>query len=114
MMNNFEKSVRVILADHHTLVRAGIRVLLEKLPAVEVVGEAGDGREVLDLVRLHRPDVVFMAIALPGLNGLDGQFRILSSAQEWLTHVPNDPDAYLWLARGYYLAPSDFTKAAEN
>ena len=44
----------------------------------------------------------------------DRQGAILSSAQEWLTHVPNDPDAYLWLARGYYLAPSDFTKAAEN
>ncbi len=39
---------------------------------------------------------------------------IISSAQDWLKHLPNDPDAYLWLARGYYFAPSDFRKAAEN
>jgi CheY-like chemotaxis protein len=50
-MNNPVKPIRVMLADDHTLVRAGIRALLEKLPGVEVVGEAGDGREVLNLVK---------------------------------------------------------------
>ena len=71
------KSIRVILADDHTLVRAGIRALLEKLPGVEVVGEADDGREVLKLVKLHRPDVVLMDITMPGLNGLDAAARII-------------------------------------
>jgi DNA-binding NarL/FixJ family response regulator len=68
--------MRVILADDHTLVRAGIRALLEKLPVVEVVGEASDGREVLDLVKTHRPDVVLMDIAMPGLNGLEATARV--------------------------------------
>src|ERR1035438_926067 len=75
-MNNFVKPVRVILADDHPLVRAGIRALLEKLPGVEVVGEASDGREVLNLVKLHRPDVVLMDISMPGLNGLDAAARM--------------------------------------
>ena len=72
--------MRVILADDHTLVRAGIRALLEKLPAVAVVGEASDGREVLDLVKMQRPDLVLMDIAMPGLNGLEATARI---AQEF-------------------------------
>ena len=75
-MNNPVKSIRVMLADDHTLVRAGIRALLEKLPGVEVVGEAGDGREVLKLIKLHRPDVVLMDIAMPGLNGLEAAARM--------------------------------------
>jgi len=75
-MNNPVKPIRLILADDHTLVRAGIRALLEKLPGVEVVGEAGDGREVLNLVKLHRPDVVLMDISMPGLNGLEAATRM--------------------------------------
>jgi len=75
-MKNLHRPVRVILADDHTLVRAGIRALLEKLPGVEVVGEAGDGREVLHLVKLHHPDVVLMDISMPGLNGLEAATRI--------------------------------------
>jgi DNA-binding NarL/FixJ family response regulator len=75
-MNDSVKPVRLILADDHTLVRAGIHALLEKLPWVEVVGEAGDGREVLNLVKLHRPDVVLMDITMPGLNGLEAAERM--------------------------------------
>jgi DNA-binding NarL/FixJ family response regulator len=70
-MNITTKSIRVMLADDHTLVRAGIRSLLEKLPGVEVAGEASDGREVLDLIRASQPDVVLMDISMPGLNGLE-------------------------------------------
>jgi len=70
------KPMRVILADDHTLVRAGIRALLEKLPWVAVVGEASDGREVLDLVKKQRPDVVLMDIAMSGLNGLEAAERM--------------------------------------
>ncbi|HEX4341966.1 MAG TPA: response regulator transcription factor [Verrucomicrobiae bacterium] len=70
------KPIRIVLADDHTLVRAGIRALLEKLPGVEVVGEAGDGREVLTLVKLQQPDVVLMDITMPGLNGLEASARI--------------------------------------
>jgi DNA-binding NarL/FixJ family response regulator len=75
-MKSSSQPVRVILADDHTLVRAGIRALLDKFPGVQVVGEAGDGREVLNLVRLHLPEVVLMDISMPGLNGLEATARI--------------------------------------
>ncbi len=63
--------IRVILAADHALVRAGLRVLLNDLPGVEVVGEADNGRDALELARRHRPDVALMDIGMPGLNGLD-------------------------------------------
>jgi len=75
-MNKPTKSIRVILADDHTLVRAGIRTLLEKLPGVVVVGEAADGREALHLVQQHLPDVVLMDISMAGLNGLEAAARV--------------------------------------
>jgi DNA-binding NarL/FixJ family response regulator len=75
-MNSSIKPIRVLLADDHTLVRAGIRALLEKLPEVTVAGEASDGREVLNLVKMHRPDVVLMDITMPGLNGLEAAARM--------------------------------------
>ena len=65
-----------MLADDHTLVRAGIRALLEKLPGFEVAGEASDGREVIVLIETHQPDVVLMDISMPGLNGLQALARI--------------------------------------
>jgi DNA-binding NarL/FixJ family response regulator len=70
------KFLTVMLADDHTLVRAGIRALLEKLPSVKVIGEANDGRELLNLAKAHRPDVVLMDIAMPGLNGLEAAERM--------------------------------------
>lgn len=75
-MNSSSQPTRVILADDHTLVRAGMRALLEKLPGVTVVAEANDGREVLELVQSQSPDVVVMDIAMPGLNGLDAAERM--------------------------------------
>ncbi len=99
-MNPPAKPIRVILADDHTLVRAGIRALLEKLPGVEVVGEAGDGREVLSLVAKHRPDVVLMDIAMPGLNGLEAAERLAKEFPDVrviiLSMHPNEE--YVWRA----------------
>ena len=74
--NTATQTTRVLLADDHTLVRAGIRALLEKLPGIEVAGEASDGREVIDLIKAHQPDVVLMDISMPGLNGLQALARI--------------------------------------
>ena len=67
---------RILLADDHTLVRAGIRALVEKLPGVKVVGEAKDGREAILIARELEPDLVLMDIAMPGLNGLEATARI--------------------------------------
>ncbi len=63
--------IRILLADDHPLVRAGIRALLEKQPGMEVVGEARNGTEALKLVRNERPDVVLVDLSMPELNGLD-------------------------------------------
>jgi DNA-binding NarL/FixJ family response regulator len=63
--------IRVLLADDHTLVRAGIRSLLETIEHVEVVAESGDGREALELIARHRPDVALLDIGMPGLNGIE-------------------------------------------
>ncbi len=70
------KRIRVILADDHTLVRAGIRSLLEKMPAVDVVAEAGTGCEAIEMIKRHSPDVVFMDVAMPEMNGLGAIARI--------------------------------------
>ncbi len=63
--------MRVLLADDHTLVRAGIRRLIEASPDIEVVAEAQNGQEVLDLVAMHRPDVALVDLAMPGKTGFD-------------------------------------------
>jgi DNA-binding NarL/FixJ family response regulator len=70
------KPIRVMLADDHALVRAGIRALLASLEGVEVVAEAGDGRHALQLVEAIRPDLVLMDISMPELNGLDAVEKI--------------------------------------
>ncbi len=72
--------IRVLLAEDHALVRAGFRALLTGLPDIEVVAEAADGRQALDLVAAHRPDIVLMDIAMTGVNGLEATERI---AQTW-------------------------------
>ena len=68
--------MRILIADDHTLVRAGLTSLIARLPEMEVVAEAADGRQALRLVRDLQPDLVLMEIAMPGLNGLEAAERI--------------------------------------
>ena len=70
------KPTRVLLADDHTLVRAGLRKLLESMPEVKVVGEADDGLALLALAAELQPDLVLMDIAMAGLNGLEATARL--------------------------------------
>jgi DNA-binding NarL/FixJ family response regulator len=70
------KPTRVLLAEDHALVRAGIRALLQNLTGIEVVAEAGDGREALRLIKTYQPDLVLMDIAMAGLNGLEATARV--------------------------------------
>ena len=70
------KPIRVILADDHTLVRAGIRALLERGNEIEVVGEAGDGYEALELIRRQTPDLVLLDMVMPRISGLEVLERI--------------------------------------
>jgi DNA-binding NarL/FixJ family response regulator len=69
-------ATRVLLADDHALVRAGIRALIEKIPNIEVVGEARTGREALELVKSKLPNLVLMDIAMAELGGLEALPRI--------------------------------------
>jgi DNA-binding NarL/FixJ family response regulator len=69
-------ATRVLLADDHALVRAGIRSLLEKISGIEVVGEASNGREALELIKTQLPDLVLMDIAMRDLGGLETLPRI--------------------------------------
>ncbi|MFZ4623749.1 MAG: response regulator [Rhodoferax sp.] len=73
------RPVRVLLADDHTLVRAGLRKLLESMPDIEVVGEAGDGLALLELAEKLQPHLVLMDIAMPGLNGIEATARLVKS-----------------------------------
>jgi DNA-binding NarL/FixJ family response regulator len=72
--------IRVLLVDNHPIVRAGIRAELEKIAGVSVVGEANDGREGADMAQELKPDVTFMDITMPGLNGLEATERIMKTS----------------------------------
>jgi len=61
----------IVLVDDHAAVRTGVRVMLEAAPDLAVIGEAGDGREAIQMVTAARPDVVILDLAMPGLGGLD-------------------------------------------
>lgn len=69
--------IRILLADDHALVRAGIRALVQRVSGLEVVGEADNGREALRLAKSLNPNVVLMDISMPELNGLDAIARML-------------------------------------
>jgi DNA-binding NarL/FixJ family response regulator len=77
--------IRVLLADDQDLVRAGFRALLDAQEDIDVVGEAGDGDEAVQLARRHRPDIVLMDIRMPGTDGLAATRTI--AADERLAEV---------------------------
>ncbi len=72
-------TLRVLLADDHEIMRQGLRVLLEKNSDMEVVAEANDGQEAIELADQLKPDVVVMDVNMPGVDGPDATRRIVSS-----------------------------------
>ena len=109
--------IRILLVDDHTILRQGIRSLLEKDADFKVIGEAGNGREAVDLVRQHRPDVVLMDIAMPVLNGIQATEQIKRESR--CTHVlilsQHDSDEYVRGAltagaSGFLLKDADFNE----
>jgi two-component system response regulator NreC len=72
------KKLRILLADDHTVMRTGLRVLLERQTSLEVVGEAENGRETIQLAASLRPDVVVMDVGMPVLNGIEATKTIVT------------------------------------
>jgi DNA-binding NarL/FixJ family response regulator len=67
---------RILIADDHAILREGVRALLATADDIEVVGEAADGREAIDLAQTLEPDVILMDVAMPGLGGLEATLEI--------------------------------------
>jgi DNA-binding NarL/FixJ family response regulator len=102
--------IRILLADDHAVVRQGTRELLEREPDLEVVAEAGDGEEAVQLAAHHRPDVAIMDIAMPKLNGIEAtkQIKAIHPAITVLVLTAYDNDQYIFAlleagAAGYLL-----------
>src|SRR5947209_4538767 len=118
-MNNSTTPLRIILADDHPIVRAGIRAELEKIPGVQLVGEASDGREALELVQKHQPNIVFMDISMRGLNGLEATARITKEFPQVRVIIlsMHQNEEYFWQAlkagaSGYLLKKAATTELA--
>lgn len=116
--------VRILLADDHTIVRQGLRKVLEERPEWEVVAEAGDGREAVRLAEQHRPDVAIVDVAMPLLNGIETTRQItkrVPNARVLVLSMHAD-EAYVTQilqagATGYLLKDSadvDLVKAVEE
>jgi len=113
--------IRILLADDHTIVRKGIRSLLDAEPSLEVVGEAESGREAVEKAELLRPDIVLMDHTMPLLNGLEALRQIKKQLPEIkvliLTMHTNEEYIFQFLqagAEGYLVkqtAPTDLVEA---
>lgn len=116
--------LRVIVVDDHSLVRAGIRALLTDIAGVDVVAEASDGRQALELIKNHRPDLVLMDISMSGMNGLETTTRVTKEFPEvrvlilsMHTHKEYVIQAIRSGARGYMIKDSgrdDLQRALET
>ncbi len=71
---------KILLADDHVLVRQGFKMILSAQPDLQIVGEAGNGREVLELAEKLQPDVVIMDVTMPELNGIEATRRLADVA----------------------------------
>jgi two-component system response regulator NreC len=108
------EKIRVFLVDDHTVVRQGLRRILESDDEIEIVGEAGDGRTAIDLVQKLRPHVVVMDVAMPELNGIEATRQILKRVEgaKILVLSMHGDDVYVRQAlkagaRGYLLKDSE-------
>lgn len=107
-------SIRVLIADDHAIVRKGIRALLTQAGGIEVVGEAGDGRQAVDLADELRPDVVLMDLLMPEMDGIEATRQIVARQQRVrilvLTSFATDDKVFPAIkagALGYLLKDSD-------
>ena len=112
--------IRVVIADDHSLVRGGFRVMLESEPDIRVVAEASDGREAVEAVRRAKPDVVLMDIRMPQVDGIEATRQIVSMgvATRVLVVTTFDLDEYVFAAlragaAGFLLKEADPEQLAD-
>jgi two-component system, NarL family, response regulator NreC len=74
-----DRSIKILLADDHTIVRQGLKLIISAHPDLEVVGEAANGRDAVDMAEKLRPDMVLMDVAMPEVNGIEATRRLLSA-----------------------------------
>lgn len=123
-MNKRKKKIRLLLADDHPVVRRGMRSCLEGIRHVEVVAEAVDGQEALNLVKELSPDIVLMDIDMPNVNGLEATKVVreeFPDTRVLILSVHTNKDYVLQIirsgAQGYVLkdtAPADLVRAIES
>ncbi len=108
------ESIRVLIADDHTIFRRGLRAMIDSTPEFEVVGEATTGEEAVAQAAELRPDVVLMDIQMPGLNGIEATRRVVegnpSAGIVVLTMFEDDDSVFAAMragARGYVLKNND-------
>jgi DNA-binding NarL/FixJ family response regulator len=99
-----ERTIRILIADDHAVVREGLRAVLGSEPDMEVVGEAATGKEVLERAAELRPDVILMDIQMPQINGIEATRRILDASPKVgvvvLTMFEDDESVFSAYARG--------------
>lgn len=123
-MTDPNQTIRVLLADDHLIVRAGIRQVLEHAPEIEVVAEAGDGEAAIDLIQEHQPDVAVLDIQMPKASGIEVtrwvRAKLKSTGILVLTAYDDDPYVMAVLhagANGYVLktaSPEELIQAVRD
>jgi DNA-binding NarL/FixJ family response regulator len=91
-------TIRVVIADDHALLRAGLAGILSSQADIDVVGEAGNGLEVVDLVQRIAPDVVLMDVRMPDLDGIEATRRLAGTTSRILMLTTFDLDRYVYAA----------------
>ncbi|MFC9997261.1 response regulator [Nocardia sp. NPDC127526] len=107
-------TIRVVLADDEAMIRAGVGAILATDPAIEVVAEAADGREAIDLVRAHRPDLVLLDIRMPRLDGLRAAAELRATLPEVAVVLLTTFDEDEYIARALELSVSGFLLKASD
>ena len=112
--------IRVLVADDHAVVRAGLKLLLDAEEDIEVVGEAGSGAEAIRLARSLKPDVVLMDVVMPGMSGLEATGPVLEAAPDatvLVLSMQDDPryvrEAFAAGASGYVLKEAADTEVVQ-